>query len=88
MNSPDEFVGPVNLGNPHEFTVLQLANSVIQKTKSQSAVEFKPLPTDDPVRRQPDISLARAQLGWNPSVPLSEGLSLTIEYFTSLLADR
>jgi UDP-glucuronate decarboxylase len=80
MNSED-VRGPMNLGNPGEFTVLELARKVLQLTGSRSRVVSRPLPLDDPVRRCPDISLAREKLGWEPSVGLEEGLSLTIEYF-------
>jgi UDP-glucuronate decarboxylase len=80
----DNLVGPVNLGNPSESTVLELAKRVIELTESRSSVAFKPLPADDPCRRQPDITLARAELGWSPSVGLEEGLRKTIEYFRQL----
>jgi UDP-glucuronate decarboxylase len=86
MNSPDEVTGPVNLGNPREFSIRELADQVISLTKSASTLEFKPLPSDDPVQRQPDISLARKLLHWNPSVPLEAGLQKTIRYFRELLA--
>ena len=81
MNSPDDFTGPVNLGNPIEFSILQLAQKVIALTGSKSEVIFKPLPSDDPAQRQPDISLAKARLGWQPTVHLADGLRKTIEYF-------
>lgn len=84
MNGPNEFVGPVNIGNPHEFTVRQLAEMVIELTGSSSRIVFKPLPADDPRQRQPDISLAKAKLGWEPRVTLRDGLSRTIEYFRSI----
>lgn len=86
MATGDEITGPVNLGNPGEFTILQLAERVIALTGSSSNLVFKPLPQDDPRQRQPDISLARQLLGWNPAVMLDEGLKKTIEYFDSLLA--
>lgn len=81
MASRPEFVGPMNMGNPGEFTVLQLAKKVIDLTGSASRIVHKPLPEDDPVRRQPDIALARRELGWEPKVPLEEGLKKTIAYF-------
>jgi UDP-glucuronate decarboxylase len=85
MNSPDEVTGPVNLGNPKEFSIRELASQVISQTKSQSKLEFKPLPSDDPVQRQPDISLARQILHWSPSIPLEAGLQKTIRYFRELI---
>jgi UDP-glucuronate decarboxylase len=86
MNSSDEVTGPVNLGNPREFSIRELANQVIALTKSASKLEFKPLPSDDPVQRQPDISLARNVLHWSPTVPLEAGLQKTIRYFRDLIA--
>lgn len=86
MDSPREVVGPVNLGNPGEFTILELAQRVIDLTGSQSRIVHKPLPEDDPRQRRPDISLAQAQLGWEPKVALDEGLRRTIPYFEDLLA--
>ena len=85
MYSPKGITGPVNLGNPVEFTILQLAEKVIKMTASKSEIVFKPLPSDDPNQRQPDISLAREQLGWEPVVKLDEGLKKTIEYFSGLV---
>ncbi len=85
MDSPAEFTGPVNLGNPVEFTIRQLAEQVLKLTGSRSKIAFKPLPQDDPRQRQPDIGLARSALGWSPSVPLEEGLKETIAYFKSSL---
>ena len=85
MNGPDDFVGPVNLGNPGEFSVLTLAELVIKSTDSQSKIVFKPLPEDDPLQRQPDIALAKEQLDWEPIVELQEGLMKTIEYFRETL---
>lgn len=79
--------GPVNLGNPGEFTMLQLAELVLSKVGGKSKLTFKPLPSDDPKQRRPDISLARRELGWEPKVPLSEGLDRTIEYFRKALRD-
>lgn len=86
MASPDEVVGPINLGNPGEFTVLQLAHQVIELTGSKSTIVFEPLPEDDPVRRQPDIGRAQQTLGWSPKVPLHDGLIETIHYFDQLLS--
>ena len=88
MNNPHAFSGPVNLGNPHEFTILELAEKVIRLTGSRSKVVFKPLPTDDPTQRRPDIKLARQKLGWQPVIELEEGLQRTIEYFKSFVADE
>ena len=85
MNSPDAFTGPVNLGNPTEFTILELAEMVLELTGSQSEMVFKPLPSDDPIQRKPDIGLARKHLEWQPKVPLREGLHKTIDYFDNLL---
>lgn len=85
MNSPDNLTGPVNLGNPAEMTVLELAEQVIAMTDSGSKIVFQSLPTDDPVQRQPDISLAKQHLEWKPRVALEEGLSKTIAYFRELL---
>jgi UDP-glucuronate decarboxylase len=85
MNTGDDFRGPVNLGNPNEFTILQLAQAVIELTGSTSQLDYRPLPPDDPRQRQPDISLARATLGWAPSVELREGLQRTIDYFRTVI---
>jgi UDP-glucuronate decarboxylase len=85
MEGPDDFVGPVNLGNPGEFSVLTLAELVIKLTDSQSRIVFKSLPKDDPLQRQPDIGLAKEQLDWEPIVDLQEGLTKTIEYFRKTL---
>jgi len=85
MDSTDDFTGPVNIGNPGEFTILQLAERVIELTGSKSKLVRKPLPSDDPMQRQPDLTLARAKLGWAPSTPLDEGLKKTIAYFDQLL---
>ena len=84
MNGPDEFVGPVNLGNPGEYSMLELAESIIRLTGSKSGIEFKPSPMDDPRRRQPDIRLAKEKLGWEPVVELREGLQKTIAYFREI----
>ncbi|HEB86086.1 MAG TPA: SDR family oxidoreductase [Gammaproteobacteria bacterium] len=88
MASPDEFVGPVNTGNPVEFTILELAEMVIEITGSRSLIVNRPLPEDDPVRRCPDISLARESLGWSPVIQLKEGLERTIPYFDQLMKQR
>jgi UDP-glucuronate decarboxylase len=85
MAAPDEVTGPMNLGNPGEFTMLELAELVIKLTKSSSKLEFKPLPVDDPMQRCPDITLAKSKLNWEPKVPLEEGLKLTIAYFKGIL---
>jgi len=85
MNSPDEFTGPVNLGNPEEYTILELAETIIKLTNSKSKIIFKPLPENDPKRRKPDITLAIEKLGWEPRVSLKDGLKITIEYFLELL---
>ncbi len=85
MDSPDDVTGPMNLGNPGEFTILELAQKVIAMTGSKSRIEFRPLPSDDPTQRKPDISKARAILGWEPKVPLAEGLKKTIEYFEGVV---
>jgi UDP-glucuronate decarboxylase len=85
MNTGDGFTGPVNLGNPDEFTMLQLAERVIEMIGSRSGIVFNPLPPDDPRQRQPDIALARRTLGWEPKVKLQEGLKHTIAYFDALL---
>lgn len=81
MASPDDFLGPVNVGNPSEFTILELAEKVIRLTGSQSKIAFRPLPQDDPTQRRPDITLAKKMLGWEPKVALEEGLEMTIDYF-------
>ncbi|MDR1761504.1 MAG: SDR family oxidoreductase [Bacteroidales bacterium] len=86
MNSRSGFIGPVNIGNPHEFTILQLAQKIIELTGSQSRIEFKPLPQDDPLQRQPNIGLAMENLnGWKPAIQLEEGLKKTIEYFKTII---
>ncbi|MDO4940294.1 MAG: NAD-dependent epimerase/dehydratase family protein, partial [Erysipelotrichaceae bacterium] len=81
MNSRIEFTGPVNLGNPGEFTMLELAEKVIELTNSKSKIVFKPLPQDDPTQRKPVIDLAKKELNWEPSINLEEGLKKTIDYF-------
>ncbi|MCX6305729.1 MAG: SDR family oxidoreductase [Bacteroidetes bacterium] len=85
MNSREEFTGPVNIGNPNEFTMLELAEKVINLTGSKSRIIHMPLPADDPTQRQPDISLAKKELGWEPRVMLDEGLVKTIDYFKSII---
>jgi len=85
MNSPDSFTGPVNMGNPDEFTILELAEKIIKTTNSKSKITFKPLPQDDPIQRKPDISLAGKKLKWQPTVKLDEGLKKTIKYFETIL---
>jgi UDP-glucuronate decarboxylase len=85
MNTGDDFTGPVNLGNPGEFTMLELAEKVLALTGSSSKIVFCPLPPDDPRQRQPDISLAKSALGWEPKVSLEDGLKETIAYFRSIL---
>ena len=85
MNGPDDFTGPVNLGNPDEFTILELAQKIIKITGSKSKIVFKPLPQDDPMQRRPDIGLAKEKLKWQPVVELDQGLKKTIEYFDTIL---
>ena len=87
MQSPPDMTGPVNLGNPVEFTIKDLAELAIAMTGSKSDLVFRPLPQDDPMQRQPDISLAKDRLGWEPSVPLRDGLARTIAYFDKLLSE-
>ncbi|MFL0683561.1 MAG: UDP-glucuronic acid decarboxylase family protein [Algoriphagus aquaeductus] len=87
MNSRDGFTGPVNIGNPGEFTMLELAQLVIELTNSKSKLVFMPLPQDDPMQRKPVIDLARQELGWEPKIPLREGLVKTIAYFDSILSE-
>ncbi len=84
MNGPDDFVGPVNLGNPDEFSIKELAEQVIELTGSKSKLVFRDLPADDPTQRRPDISLAKEKLGWEPRIKLREGLQETIDYFRSI----
>lgn len=84
METPDSFTGPVNLGNPNEFTMVELAKKVLQLTHSKSEIIFLPLPSDDPKKRRPDITLAKKALNWSPAVNLDEGLKATIPYFQSL----
>ena len=84
MNTEDEFTGPVNLGNPNEFPILELAERIIRMTGSSSRIVFKQLPDDDPKQRQPDITLAKEKLGWQPTIELEDGLKYMIEYFKTV----
>jgi len=86
MKGPDDFIGPVNLGNPRESTILELAEMIIRLTGSKSKIIFKPLPQDDPLQRQPDNTLAKEKLQWEPSIDIEQGLKKTIEYFRGALA--
>ena len=86
MDSPEEVTGPINLGNPGEFTMIELAEAVIRLTGSGSRMVFRPAPVDDPRQRQPDITKARGKLGWEPTIPLEQGLVHTIAYFDKLLS--
>jgi UDP-glucuronate decarboxylase len=85
MATPDAFIGPINIGNPNEFSMLELANEILEITNSKSTITFKPLPADDPTQRQPDISMAKRELNWTPKIQLREGLNKTIEYFDGVL---
>jgi UDP-glucuronate decarboxylase len=85
MNTDDSFTGPVNIGNPDEFTIRQLAEKVIAMTNSSSELVFRDLPSDDPAQRRPDITMARRELNWEPRVKLDQGLEKTIAYFADLL---
>ena len=85
MDSNDDITGPINLGNPHEFSMIELANLVIQYTNSKSKIDFYPLPEDDPKQRQPEINLANSQLKWKPNIELSIGLKKTIDYFKNII---
>ena len=87
MNSADEVTGPINLGNPGEFTIAELAAEVIKQTGVNPGIEYLPLPPDDPTRRQPDITRAKQTLGWEPTIELESGLAMTIEYFRGLFAN-
>ncbi|BCX19385.1 MAG: NAD-dependent dehydratase [Geminicoccaceae bacterium] len=87
MATPYDVTGPINLGNPGEFTILELARKIVDKTGSRSRIEFRPLPENDPAQRRPDIGRARELLGWEPKVPLDEGLVRTIAYFDELLRE-
>jgi UDP-glucuronate decarboxylase len=85
MGTPENFIGPINIGNPGEFTILQLAQKIIELTNSKSKLVFLPLPQDDPIQRQPDITLAQDKLKWEPNISLTEGLNKTINYFDNLI---
>jgi UDP-glucuronate decarboxylase len=85
MKAPDDVTGPINIGNPNEFSILELAKKVISQTGSQSRISYQPLPEDDPLQRKPDIKLAREHLGWEPQTQLEEGLKLTIDYFKGVI---
>jgi len=85
MNTPDDVTGPINIGNPNEFSIAELANRVLKLTGSKSGIVFKPLPSDDPRQRQPDIALAKEVLDWRPSIQLEQGLGKTIAYFEKLM---
>ena len=87
MDSPDDFTGPVNIGNPGEYSIVDLAQKILALTGATSKIIFKPLPQDDPMQRQPDITLAKNQLGWIPKAGLEEGLRRTIDYFKQLIAN-
>ena len=86
MGTPPEVTGPINLGNPREFTIRQLAEKVVEMVGGGSTIEFRPLPQDDPRQRQPDITLAKSTLGWEPRVELEDGLKQTIASFDRLLS--
>ena len=85
MNAHDDFIGPVNLGNPGEFSILELAKKIIEKTNSHSKIINCPLPQDDPTQRRPNISLAKEKLDWKPKIMLDEGLDKTIEYYKNII---
>ena len=87
MNNEDSFIGPVNLGNPSERSILEFAKLIIEMTNSKSKIIYKPLPSDDPIQRKPDISLAKEKLNWEPKVDIREGISKTIEYFDNKLKE-
>ena len=86
MRTGPEHTGPVNIGNPGQFTIRELAELVLEMTGSSAPIEVRPLPVDDPTRRQPDITLATQMLGWEPTVPLRDGLKRTIQHFQELMA--
>ncbi|MHC4406921.1 MAG: NAD-dependent epimerase/dehydratase family protein, partial [Planctomycetota bacterium] len=88
MEGPDDFIGPVNLGNPGEYSIKELAELILELTGSRSRLIFQPLPADDPRQRQPDVSLAHEKLGWQPAVPLRDGLAGTIDWFRSIDLDH
>jgi UDP-glucuronate decarboxylase len=85
MNTSDNFIGPMNAGNPNEFTIRELAENIISLTKSKSKIIFMPLPEDDPTQRQPDISIAKKELNWEPKINIEEGLKKTIDYFKGII---
>jgi UDP-glucuronate decarboxylase len=85
MNSEKDFTGPVNIGTPSEFTIIELAKTLIRMTGSTSRITYRSLPQDDPVQRRPDITVAREKLGWEPRVQLAEGLEKTISYFRGVI---
>jgi UDP-glucuronate decarboxylase len=85
MNTGQDITGPVNIGNPNEFTMIELADLILKLTKSKSKIEYKPLPEDDPKQRRPDISLAKSDLAWEPLVKLEDGLKETIRYFKKII---
>ena len=85
MEAPDAVTGPVNLGNPGEFSIKELAEIVVDKVGSTSELVYAPLPVDDPLQRRPDITLAQEKLGWHPEVPLDDGLQATIDYFRRMM---
>jgi UDP-glucuronate decarboxylase len=85
MGTSESFTGPVNIGNPHEFTILELAEKVIKLTGSKSKIIYEPLPSDDPMMRKPDITVAKKELDWEPNIKLDEGLEKTIEFFKTIL---
>ncbi|MCK5642726.1 MAG: GDP-mannose 4,6-dehydratase, partial [Gammaproteobacteria bacterium] len=87
LMASDDFTGPVNLGNPVEFTIKELAEKIIEMTNSKSKLSLKPLPQDDPKQRQPDITLAKKELGWEPKIKLEKGLEKTISYFDGLIKE-
>jgi len=87
MNTDDSFIGPINIGNPEEYTIIELAEKIIELTNSKSTVVFRPLPQDDPMQRCPDISLAKEKLNWEPNIKLEEGLNKTIEYFKKIISN-
>ena len=88
MKSPADFTGPVNIGNPGEYSILEAAQKIIELTGSSSKIIYQPLPQDDPLQRKPDISLAQKKLGWKPETQLEEGLRRTIAYFEQLVKNR
>jgi UDP-glucuronate decarboxylase len=85
MDAPNNFTGPINIGNPNEFSILELAEKVIELTESKSKIVYRPLPQDDPMKRQPCIDLAKQHLEWEPKTDLQEGLRRTIEYFKNII---